>query len=99
MEINRFGGAISSFELLSQKVNPYTWISRKWELDDLSEKQGLFIFFDRMGFPSDKEQEKGIPFHGEKVATPMHITNKIHLDIKLTGKGFLDLFHLPLQLF
>ncbi len=64
MSINLYGGAISSFSLNEQGLNPFSWTSRKWG-NDVSKKEGFFICFDRIGFPSPSEQKKGIPFHGE----------------------------------
>jgi hypothetical protein len=69
MSINRFGGAISSFSLTEQGLNPFSWKPWNWETDT-AKKEGFFVCFDRIGFPAAAEQEKGIPFHGE--ATSVH---------------------------
>ena len=85
MEINRFGGAISSFELSKQKLNPYSWIAKKWKKNDVSEKEGFFTCFDRLSFSSKEDQERGIPFHGEATSVEWtildHTTSKAGDDL------------------
>lgn len=70
MEINRFGGAISSFVLLENEQNPYSWVSGRWKARDVSRKEGLFVCFDRLGVSTAEEHAAGMPFHGEATSVP-----------------------------
>ena len=73
MEVNRFGGAISSFMLKSNELNPYSWVSGRWEADDVSQKEGLFVCFDRIGSSSGQDKAAGMPFHGEATSVPWKV--------------------------
>lgn len=75
ISINRYGGAIASFSLNEQGLNPFTWKSRKWG-NDVSNKEGFFVCFDRIGFPAASEQAKGIPFHGEATSENWGVLNQ-----------------------
>ena len=58
------GGAIVDFHLIDQGLNPLTW--NYPEKGDLSPRHmGHIICFDRLGRPSKKEADNGMPFHGE----------------------------------
>lgn len=64
LTVNTHGGAISGFVLNEQGLNPYSWKSadQAWTT---SRKEGLFTCFDRVGHPSGKMKDAGVPFHGE----------------------------------
>ena len=64
MVVNLHGGALSSFTLKGNDLNPFSWRANRWT-GDPSKKAGLFLCFDRSGHSSAADQEKGIPFHGE----------------------------------
>ena len=60
MEINLFGGALSSYTLEGSTLNPFSWRSSR-----NAGSAGFFLCFDRMGHSSKEEEAQGMPFHGE----------------------------------
>ena len=58
------GGSIIDFHLIDQRLNPLTWNHPE---EETLEPRGMghFVCFDRLGNPSPREIENGMPFHGE----------------------------------
>jgi len=76
MVVNCHGGGVSSFTLSGSDLNPFSWRAKKWVDTDHSKKEGLFLCFDRSGFPSEADQARGIPFHGEATSQPWKVLER-----------------------
>src|SRR5262245_32051904 len=61
--VNISGGAIASFHLLEQKLNPRSW--QETSNSSGPRWMGHFLCLDRWGPPSEAEERNGMPFHGE----------------------------------
>jgi hypothetical protein len=81
LTVNRFGGAISSYVLTDQNLNPFSW---KAGYQGTSRKMGFFTCFDRLGKPSQRELERGVPFHGEATSVEWEV-----LERASNGEGLL----------
>ena len=66
--VDSWGGGITEFRFLDQKINPLNWRVTE-EIEPVNPNgpnlQGHFICLDRWGAPSKAEEAMGMPYHGE----------------------------------
>ncbi len=69
LTIDAWGGAITSFKLAGDSVNPFTWALQSADMPLNNQKgapfKGHFLCLGRWGAPTEGEMTQGIPHNGE----------------------------------
>lgn len=88
LTVNCQGGAISSCMLAGSELNPFSWKSYDCTPSGTSQKQGMFICFDRIGRVTPEEKKQGMPFHGEATSVRWKV---VHESISECGDHLLEM--------
>ena len=94
LEVDLEGGAITSFEMIDQRINPLEFSFSEEQMPENNRAgapyKGHFICLGRWGSPSAGEIQKGVPHHGQFANMVWKTESRHSLELQMSASSELE---------